>query len=102
MYDITGYDYAQWQYDNQTGPSPFGKTVKCFCCHGDVPASDAVEIGGELICNDCVEDYCNGYIDDYGADFIAAHEDEFYINWWFDNLPKSDKIKALKEAYQRD
>ena len=23
MYDMTGYDYAQWQYDNQTGPSPF-------------------------------------------------------------------------------
>lgn len=99
MYDMTGYDYAQWQYDNQTGPSPFGQTVKCSCCHWPVPKTDAAEISGELICNDCIRDYCNGYINDYGADFIADNEEDFYIDWWFNNLPKADKIKALKEAY---
>lgn len=101
MYQITGYDYAQWQYDNQTGPNPFGRTAKCCCCRDDVPESEIVKISGEYICNDCFRDYCSRYINDYGVDFIAGNEEDFYMDWWFNNLPKADKIKALKEAYSQ-
>lgn len=76
--------------------------MRCYVCGGVYPPGWLIPIDGKLVCEECELGYFRSRVDDYKADFIAAHENEFYREYWWDDLPKELKLSYIKEAYQRE
>lgn len=88
--------------------------TRCTYCRELVPASDTVQIAGKTICNDCIHDYCIEQYDGLGTDYLLNNEDEYtksdslpdseclFYNWWLSGLEKLDRLRILKDAYNRE
>jgi hypothetical protein len=88
------------------------KMTKCAHCGEDVPGYETVEIGNDIVCRDCISDYCDDLFPEYGqlylnenAERYAKNEripkdsEELYLNWWFQNLERSDRLRVLQGIY---
>lgn len=86
--------------------------VKCCHCNELVPAYDTVQIGGKTVCGDCLHDYCNDQYDLLGGEYLRENADRYeqdehiplasddlFLNWWFANLERSDRLHILKRTY---
>lgn len=88
------------------------KMTKCARCGEAVPEYETVRIGGDIVCRDCISDYCDGLFPEYGqlylnenneryakSEKIPLDSDDFYLNWWFHNLERPDRLRVLQGIY---
>ncbi|WP_154018819.1 hypothetical protein [Anaerotruncus rubiinfantis] len=88
------------------------KMTKCARCGEDVPEYETVEIGKATVCRDCIADYCDGLYPEYGqlylnenakhyieSENIPLDSDDLYLNWWFHNLERADRLRVLQGIY---
>ena len=89
--------------------------VRCSRCGDDVPVCDTETIRGKTICYDCIREYCDEQYPDLGTKYIEENEKEYldsigttaddenlFYNWWLYGLCKTDRLRILKDAYQRE
>lgn len=85
--------------------------VRCVNCGDTVSSSETVTIGEDIVCEDCISDYCDKKYQHLGADYLEENEreylessgradsDELFYNWWFSSVDKPDRLRILKAAY---
>lgn len=101
----------QTAYDTQCREP---KTVRCACCGENVPEYDTEEIMGRVICAFCEDDFCADQFAELGQAYLVKNESEYllsscdhdseslFYNWWLDSLIKTDRLRVLKDAYQKE
>lgn len=72
----------------------------CFDCGW---SDDLKEVDGRLLCRDCRETYFLENCRDSYLDFINSSREqrqEFFLEWWFENLPEREKAEIAVRAWQ--
>lgn len=78
-------------YDVQNQPLPYK------CCHcKDLVNEVVIYANGDEVCEDCKQEYLLENGNDFAKNFIADHQKEFYMVWWFDSLSDSEKLRIAK------
>lgn len=82
-------------------PNAEQKTLRCVWCEDDVPEYMVHKIGEDLVCEDCEAEYLANRGDNFVEDFVAEHEPEYYLDWWFESFSKEDKTAMVKDIYAK-
>lgn len=83
-------DYDHWKLAEPPEPE---NPVECAQCHCNVECSSCVLIGNDLVCEDCLADYCLTHADRYAEDYIATQDD--YAQYVTQHYATLDERKAL-------
>lgn len=74
---MTHYEYARY-LENPDEPSRIiNDPAKCCMCHDTTERDNTLTIDGNIVCNDCLEDYCERHVSDYAEDFALENMTEF-------------------------
>ena len=72
----------------------------CKVCFDNIYGSESFEIDGLSIHKECLTGYLKKLnSDDYFNKYIEKNEFEFYYDFWFDFLPREEKLKIIKNAF---
>lgn len=74
----------------------------CALCRDEFPACDLTPMDGRFVCESCLKDACDAHADGLRADFIAAHEAEFYLDYWWADLSREEQLRLTKQAYRTE
>ena len=78
------------------------RMAACTRCGDEFPECDLMPLDGHFVCENCIKDKCDEHADELREDFIAAHEAEFYLDYWWAYLPQEDRLRLAKQAYQAE
>ncbi|QNO18953.1 hypothetical protein [Caproicibacterium amylolyticum] len=79
-------------------------SVECCMCGGMIPADRNEEytiIGNDIVCNDCLQDYCRTNYEQYAPDYIKSNGSEFAEDLWR-NLTLSEKAQVAEILLQSE
>ncbi len=80
-----------------TPPEPQVTLFQCRVCEEDTPAEYMSEFNN--ICEGCEWGYIKSKAAALAQDFIPHHKSEFYLSWWFGNLPTEERLEIVESAY---
>ena len=81
------------QYDPQEQPDM--RPCRCALCGERFWPDEVTKVG-----LDYLYDYCMANGSEYDDDFISCRENDFYLSYWFYNLPEEDQVHIIKRAYE--
>jgi hypothetical protein len=73
-------------------------SVECCMCGGMIPVGRSEEytvIGNDIVCNDCLQDYCCANYEQYAPDYIKNDGSEFAEALWR-NFTPTEKVQAAE------
>ena len=53
------------------------------------------------MCRDCLTDFCNRYVEEFGDEYIAAHQKEFCFEWVLPSYSEEDIVRAILTDYEQ-
>ena len=72
----------------------------CVQCRQMVPVYELTEFAnGERVCGDCEAAYLRLNGADFVEPYIEEHQEEYYREWWWDNLTPSQQLREIKIVY---
>jgi len=71
------YEYARYLENPDEPIKIISDPVKCCMCHDVMERNNTLTIDGNIVCNDCLKDYCKRYISDYAEDFAFENMNDF-------------------------
>lgn len=79
-------------------------SVECCMCGGLIPVGRNEEytiIGNDIVCNDCLQDYCRTNYEQYAPDYIQNNSSEFVETLW-KSLTSAEKVQAAEILLQSE
>ena len=64
------------------------KMTKCAHCGEDVPGYETVQIGNDIVCRDCISDYCDDLFPEYGQLYLNENAERYAKN---ERIPKDSE-----------
>lgn len=69
------------------------------CCECGESLGLTKFINGDYVCNWCMRSYIEKNAGDFIQPYINENQESYYLDWWFDNLPKQDKLDIVLKGY---
>ena len=76
--------------------------IQCDRCGEMVEENEITYLDGTNVCRDCLSDFCNGYVDEFGEAYIAEHRKEFCMDWVLPSYLEEDIIRAILADYEKN
>ena len=75
--------------------------IRCDYCGEIVPEQETEYLDTLNVCRDCLTDFCNSYVEEFGDEYIAAHRKEFCLEWILPSYSEDDIVRAVLADYER-
>ena len=85
---------------------PFPYTYKiCAMCKETLAEDEMTRFrNGDYVCKDCLYDYVEDHGGEYAKEYIEKDIEtiwDYYMEWWFENLPKDEQLAIVREGYRK-
>jgi len=75
--------------------------IRCDYCGEIVPEQETEYLDTLNVCRDCLTDFCNRYVEEFGDEYIAAHQKEFCFEWVLPSYSEEDIVRAILTDYEQ-
>lgn len=90
-----GMIVTRLEYDPQERPID---GAVCCVCHEVIQGDVAQFLGGDMVCEDCLNEYLDSKAGDHVDAFVSENRAEYLTDWWYHTLPPADQQEIDRQV----